>query len=118
MYVFCNRFGPEVIARVTYARMRTPMRNARLDRFPNPPPANVEALTAILQDPQYEVLTMTDDGLDNIYSGSVTDPNGFHHVLFMSDRMLNRARQFRVLHSDGTFRAVPNGPAFADQVRH
>ncbi|XP_052131612.1 uncharacterized protein LOC127751689, partial [Frankliniella occidentalis] len=64
-----RKFPPEVRARVTFARMRTPMRNARMQRFP-PPPATLEDLTAVLMNPQYSVLTMTHDGLDNIYAGS------------------------------------------------
>ncbi|KAK3919969.1 Ribonuclease HII [Frankliniella fusca] len=118
MFLFCSysSFGPEVVARVTYARMRTSMRNARLSRFPNPLPANLVELTDILQDPRYTVITMSDDGLDNIYGGSVTDIDGFHHILFISERMLQRARTFRILHSDGTFRVTPHGPEFAVQV--
>lgn len=94
------------------------MRNSRLKRYPSPLPATVEELSAILQDPQYQVLTMSDDGLDNLYAGSVTDTEGFHHILFMSERMLRKAREFTVIHSDGTFRAVPSSADFAAQVRH
>lgn len=110
------RFDPEVVSRVTYARMRTPMRNARLSRYPRPMPQNLLALTQVLMDPQYQVMTITQDGTDNIYGGSVTDTDGIHHVLFVSQRMLEQMRRFRVLHGDGTFRAVPVSPAFADQV--
>lgn len=110
-----RKFPPEVRARVTFARMRTPMRNARMQRFP-PPPATLEDLTAVLMNPQYSVLTMTHDGLDNIYSGSVTDTDGFHHILFMSRRMIELARQLAVIHSDGTFKTVPISAQFADQV--
>ena len=92
------------------------MRNARSRNFPHPPPINLQELTNVLQDQQYRVLTMSDDGLDNLYSGSVTDTDGFHHILFTSNRMLERIRQFRVLHSDGTFNTVPVNSNFADQV--
>lgn len=92
------------------------MRNARLQQFPLPPPASVRDLTRLLLDPHFAVLTMTEDGLDNIYAGSVDDANGHHHVLFTSDRMLERMRNFLVLHSDGTFKSVPVNKDFADQV--
>ena len=59
---------------------------------------------------------MTGDGLDNIYGGSVTDTDGFHHILFTSNRMLERIPQFTVLHSDGAFNTVPVNNDFADQV--
>jgi len=108
-------FPPEVVTRVTYDRMRTPMRNARLSQFPNPP-ADLRALTAILMDPHNAVITMSDDGQDNLYSGSVTDANGDHHVMFFSNRMVEVMRNFSVLHSDGTFKTVPVNVEFASQV--
>ncbi|KAJ1521839.1 hypothetical protein ONE63_003474 [Megalurothrips usitatus] len=111
----CRWFEDDVVSRVTYARMRTPMRNARVASLP-PLPRNLRELSNILRNPQYSVLSMTDDGRDNIYGGSVTDADGGHHVVFISDRMLAHMRTMRVLHSDGTFRSVPVGPAFADQV--
>ena len=92
------------------------MRNARLRHYPRPMPQNLLELTGILQDPQYQIMTMTVDGNDNIYGGSVTDTDGVHHILFSSNRMLHHMRIFSVLHGDGTFRAVPNNPDFADQV--
>lgn len=91
------------------------MRNARRRNYPNQP-QNLHGLTEILLDPQYTVLTLTDDGNDNIYGGSVTDANGHHHVLFVSNRMVNQMRIFNVLHADGTFNAVPISPDFAEQV--
>lgn len=95
--------------------MRTPMRNARLRSYPFPP-ESLRDLSNILLDPQYSVLTMTADGEDNLYAGSVTDVDGGHHVVFASNRMIDQMKKFRVLHSDGTFRAVPISPNFADQV--
>lgn len=91
------------------------MRNARMENFPNIP-ATLQELTQILLDERYRVLTLTDDGLDNIYAGSVDDAEGNHHVIFTSNRLLNRMRSFLVLHSDGTFRSVPMGYHFAAQV--
>jgi len=113
LLIFHPRFGPEAVARCTYDKLRTSMRNARMKRYP-PLPANLTELT--LQNPQYQVLTLTDDGLDNIYAGSVDDADGNHHLLFMSERMIERARTFSVLHSDGTFRSVPCSKEFASQV--
>lgn len=115
---FHSRFGPEVVARVTFVRMKTAMKNARLSRFPRPPPATLEELTNLHQDPQYQVITMTDDGLDNLYGGSLEDVLGGHHVVYMSHRQLNRMRSMRVLHSDGTFKVVPVNPQFASQVNY
>lgn len=92
------------------------MLNARLSRFPRPP-LDLRALSQILMDPQNYVITITDDSLDNIFAGSVDDANGDHHVLFASRRQLDLMREFRVLHSDGTFKSVPISREFAAQVR-
>lgn len=91
------------------------MRNARLSRYPAPP-ADLRDLTAILMDPHNEVISMTDDGLDNLYAGSVTDTDGAQHILLVSNRMIERMREFTVLHSDGTFKTVPVNAQFASQV--
>jgi hypothetical protein len=91
------------------------MRNARMKNFPHMPPT-LRDLSNILLNPQHRVLTMTADGNDNIYGGSVTDELDGHHVLFISQRMLNQMRLFNVLHSDGTFKTVPVGQNFAAQV--
>lgn len=97
--------------------MRTPKGNARLKQFPSPPPANLRALTDILLNPQYSVLTMTSDGKENLYMGSVTDVDGGHHVVFATPRQLLRLkRHFQTCHSDGTFKAVPVSSNFAAQV--
>lgn len=109
------RFCEEVVERVTYARMRTPMRTARMSRYPNIP-HSLEDLSRIMLNPQYRVITISDDGTDNIYAGSVTDGNGDHHILFASRRQLRLMKTFRVLHSDGTFKVVPGDKHFADQV--
>ncbi|KAE8738407.1 hypothetical protein FOCC_FOCC016113 [Frankliniella occidentalis] len=53
---------------------------------------------------------MTEDGQDNLYRGSVTDTDGHHHILFASARMIQKMRDFNVLHGDGTFKIVPVGP--------
>ncbi|KAK3925520.1 Pol polyprotein [Frankliniella fusca] len=90
--------------------MRTSMRRARMSRFP-PIPHSLLELTRLLQDPRYRILTMTDDGLDNLYAGSVTDTAGRHHILFASERMLQKMREFNTLHGDGTFKIVPVGAA-------
>lgn len=97
-------------------RMRTAMRNARMERFPDMP-QNLRGLTRILINPVHRVLTLTTDGEDNLYAGSATDVNGGHHVLFASARMLDLMRTFRVLHCDGTFKVIPAGTEAA-QVRH
>ncbi|XP_034246261.1 uncharacterized protein LOC117648123 [Thrips palmi] len=108
-------FHPEVAARVTYARMRTPMRQARMRRYPHHP-NNLRELTALLQDNQHRVLTLSHDGNDNIYGGSVDDADGEHHILFVSNRMLQQLKTFHVLHADGTFDSVPVNRNFAAQV--
>lgn len=92
------------------------MRNARLQRYPLPPPANLRDLTTLLMDPQFAVLTMTEDGNDSLYAGSVDDVDGGHHILFSSQRMIERMREFTVLHSDGTFKTVPVNIDYASQV--
>lgn len=93
-------------AKVTLVRMRTSMRNARLRNYPQLPPTLLD-LTNILRDPRYSVITMTADGLDNLYSGSVTDSEGFHSIVFASQRMLELMERTRTIFSDGTFRSVP-----------
>jgi len=92
------------------------MRNARMSRFPQPPPGDLRALTQMLLDPHNHVMTITDDSEDNIYAGSVDDVNGDHHVVFASERQIQLMRTFRVLHSDGTFKSVPTSRMFAAQV--
>lgn len=84
------------------------MRNARLRNYPFVP-NDLRRLTDILMNPQHRVITMTQDGQDNLYAGSVTDARGAHHVLFISDRMAAVARDLRVLHGDGTFKTRPAG---------
>ncbi len=100
-------FPIEVRARVTLARMRTAMRNARMASYPQPPPRTLRELTAILQDPRYEVLTATLDNEDNIYAGSVTDVRGDHHILFASRRSLDHLATCNWIHGDGTIKIVP-----------
>lgn len=95
-------------SRVTPNGMRTSMRNARMAMYPNPPPS-LRRLTLILRNPQYRVITISRDGEDNLYAGSVTDALGNHHVIFSSNRLLQAMRQFVVLHTDGTFKVVPAG---------
>lgn len=102
------RANQEVRIRIFVGRMRTSMRNARLANYPFVPD-DVRALSMILMNPQYQVITMTEDGNDNFYAGSVTDAEGGHHVLFISQRMLQTARNMRVLHGDGTFKTTPAG---------
>jgi len=91
------------------------MRNARLRRYPHPP-QNLRELTELLLNDQYRVLTLTHDGEDNIFGGSVDDAEGEHHILFISRRMVENIRTFNVLHADGTFKSVPVNVDFAAQV--
>lgn len=88
--------------------MRTSMRNARLENYPLVP-HDLRALTMVLMNPQYSVITMTEDGSDNLYSSSVTDAEGGHHVMFISERMLRIASELRILNADGTFKTTPAG---------
>lgn len=88
--------------------MRTSMRNARMENYPFVP-HDLRALTLILMNNQYSVMTMTEDGLDNLYAGSTTDADGAHHVLLISQRMIEVARNLSTFHGDGTFKVTPAG---------
>ncbi|KAK3911685.1 Volume-regulated anion channel subunit LRRC8E, partial [Frankliniella fusca] len=102
-----RRFIMEVRSRVTVTKLRVAMRNARMSSFPQPAPRSLQELTALLQNPRYEVLTATLDGEDNLYAGSVTDENGDHHILFASRRQLQLLTKVIWLHGDGTLKVVP-----------
>jgi len=108
------RFDVEVSSRVTLPIMKNAMRKARMDNFPDPP-ESLRQLTRILNDDRYRVLTQSDDGADNLYGGSVTAADHSHHVMFVSERMLQVARDSRILHGDGTVKVVPTG-AYAQRL--
>lgn len=82
------------------------MQRARSSMFP-PAPATLQELTAILQDPRYQVISATHDALDSLYAGSVTAADGSHHIIFMSRRMARVARSLDILFADGTFKVLP-----------
>lgn len=84
------------------------MRNARFSRYPSRLPRTLRELTAVLQNPRFRIISMTDDGNDNIYAGSVDDANNHHHILFSSRRMLEFMSNVGIIHGDGTFKVVPN----------
>lgn len=55
-------------------------------------------------------VSMTVDGLHNMFAGSVTAEDGSHHVMFTTPRMLQFMGQVKILQGDGTFRARPSLP--------
>ncbi|KAK3921439.1 DNA excision repair protein ERCC-6-like 2 [Frankliniella fusca] len=96
----------EIKRRCRLGKMRSAMQRARYSVLP-PPPLTLRQLTDILQDPHYTVLTNTDDGQDNIYAASVTDTQGSHHIIFMSQRMARVMKRLSILFGDGTFLTLP-----------
>ncbi|KAK3926922.1 GTPase Der [Frankliniella fusca] len=101
-------FDFEVQSRVTLARMRNAMRSARMQNYPELP-RSLRNLTRVLNDDQFRVITQTEDGTDNLYGGSVTATDGSHHIMFVSQRMLNYLKISRILHGDGTRKVIPLG---------
>jgi len=96
----------EVQIRLRLSKIRSAMQRARSSMFP-PPPATLEELTAILQDPRYQVICATHDARDSLYAGSVIANDGSHHIIFMSRRMARVARSLNLLFADGTFKVLP-----------
>lgn len=95
-------FPLEVRARITMPRIRTSMRNARMERYPNIP-ATLLDLGDLLRDPQYESICSTIDGNDNIFGNQVTATDGSVSIIFASDRMLRFMARVRIIFCDGTF---------------
>ncbi|KAK3926018.1 Glucose-1-phosphate adenylyltransferase [Frankliniella fusca] len=117
-YLKCVRFDVNVSSRVTLARIRNAMRNSRMHNYPALP-RSLRGLTRILNDDRFAVICQTDDGTDNIYGGSTTARDGSHHVLFLSERMIEILKESKILHGDGTKKVVPigaNGYFLAQQV--
>lgn len=83
-------------------RMRTSMRNARTERYPNIP-GTLSELGNILQDPQYEAISRTVDGSGTIFGNQVTATDGAVSILFASERMLRFMSRVKLIFSDGTF---------------
>ncbi|XP_034247294.1 uncharacterized protein LOC117649035 [Thrips palmi] len=96
----------QVQLRLRLSKIRPAMQRARSRMYP-PPPATLQELTGILQDPRYQVISATNDARDSLYAGSVTAADGSHHIIFMSRRMALVAQSLNILFADGTFKVLP-----------
>jgi hypothetical protein len=94
---------------MTMRRLRNPMYRARMRRYP-PIPKTLRELTRLLLQDRWKEISGTIDEEDNLYAGSTTASDGSHHVLFISQRMLQFMSNIKIVQSDGTFRARPNVP--------
>ncbi|KAK3931470.1 FLYWCH-type zinc finger-containing protein 1, partial [Frankliniella fusca] len=104
-----RRYRRRVRARMTMPRLRSSMRKARLDTYPEIPPT-LEELTIELMDDSNGHIIHT-EGDDSIYAGSVTASDGSHHLIFMSNEQKWLLGEVRVIHADGTFKSRPASPA-------
>jgi len=80
---------------------------ARMKSFPPIPHTLLDLTRALLQYPRVSV---TVDGDQNLYAGSITAADGSHHVLFLSPRMNEFLRKVKTLQGDGTFKSRPAVP--------
>ncbi|XP_034250361.1 uncharacterized protein LOC117650857 [Thrips palmi] len=99
-----NRY---VRSQLTMRRLRPAMQRARSGTFPNLP-QNLAELSAILQNPDWEALTMTLDEEDSMYLGSTWSEDGSHNIIFASKRCLQLMRMASVIFADGTFFIKPS----------
>lgn len=102
-----NRYSRRVRSKMTLRRLRTSMFKARSKSYPRIPESLTDLTRTLLQNPRVSV---TCDGSENLYAGSVTATDGSHHVAFFSPRMLEFMGNLRVIQGDGTFRARPAVP--------
>ena len=84
------------------------MFKSRSNAYPRIPHSLTDLTRTLLQYPRVSV---TCDGSENMYAGSVTATDGSHHVAFFSPRMLEFMANLRVIQGDGTFRARPAVPS-------
>jgi len=80
---------------------------SRMRSFPPIPYTLLDLTRTLLQHPR---VSTTVDGEENIYAGSINAPDGSHHVLFISPRMIDFLGKVKILQGDGTFRARPSIP--------
>lgn len=98
---------PHVRSQITLRGLRSAMQRSRLDIFPHVP-EDLVGLSAILQDPQWQYISQTNDLLDSIYLGSATGLDGSHNIVFISARCLDFMRTVNILFADGTFYITPS----------
>lgn len=104
------RYSRNVRRRMNVRRLRTSMYRARSRTFPPVPQTLLELTQVLLQNPRVSV---TVDGEQNMYAGSITADDGSHHVVFVSQRMLDFMGQCKLLQGDGTFKSRPATPESA-----
>lgn len=80
-------------------------------------PHSLDALGALLGDPQWQHLTSTLDGTDNLFSGVVHSPDGGTAVVFVSRRCRAKLRKVRRVFCDGTFGSRPGQPNSAQVLQ-
>lgn len=83
------------------------MQRARGSIFPNIP-QNLQELSAILQNPEWEALLKTLDEEDSMYLGSAWSEDGSHNLIFVSQRCLRIMRMAPIIFADGTFFIKPS----------
>ena len=106
--ISATRNGLNVASRLTPNSMKSSIQRARSALYPNVP-ISLYDLGQLLNDGQHQRLTMTEDGLDNIFTG-VVQHNEFTSLIFISRRMRRFMRRVKVVFCDGTFGSRPNAP--------
>jgi len=92
-----------IAAMMPLSALRTAMRNARQDNFPNNP-VTVAKLGKILASPQWNHISTTIDGRDNLFAAKGGKAQqGTRYVILMSKRMKKYLGRVKKVFSDGTF---------------
>lgn len=105
--MFVTRYTRNVRRKMNVRRLRTPTYRARAASFP-PIPQTLHDLTQVLLG--HPRVSVTVDGEQNMYAGSITADDGSHHVVFVSRRMQDFMTQCKLLQGDGAFRSRPATP--------
>ena len=103
-------YSRNVRSKMNLRRLRTSMHRVRSGTFPPVPQTLLELTQVLLGHPRVSV---TVDGEQNMYAGSITANDGSHHVVFVSRRMLDFMGQCKLLQGDGTFKSRPATPECA-----
>ncbi|KAJ1528957.1 hypothetical protein ONE63_007325 [Megalurothrips usitatus] len=100
---------PNAAAQVPPCRMRSAIYRAQNRLYPRVP-VSIYHLGFLLNDNQWQHLTSTICGTDNIFGGVVHGPDGSTSVVFVSRRIRVYMRRARLVFCDGTFGSRPNIP--------
>ncbi|KAJ1531333.1 hypothetical protein ONE63_000017 [Megalurothrips usitatus] len=91
-------------------RLRSSIRRSHLSRYPKLS-KDLTRLARVLRQREHRRITITKDGMDNIFYGTVGSlPRRTRCVIFMSKRMKNILRTAKRIFAGGTFKVRPAKP--------